>query len=330
MISSVVSNKVTVSVIESMRVMLVNGSNPCAGRVEVHQNGQWGTVCDWGWDIADAAVVCRELGCGTAVTATFNAYFGAGSGSVSMAFVNCSGSETALKHCSSENVIAWYCNHSEDAGPKNPLTDLSNRNVCVILVNGSNSCSGRVERQYFNKWGTVCDACWDMRAASVLCRQLNCGIAVSVVGSDRFGEGSECSISSWSRAECSHRRDVGVICSGEHIHTTLKLVGSGGECAGRLEVFHSGSWGTVCDDSWDIKDAHVVCRQLQCGVALSNQQVPAWFGPGSGPIWLDEVECEGNETSLWSCSSPGWGKHGCKHKEDVGVVCSGKYAAFFY
>ncbi|XP_042578559.1 scavenger receptor cysteine-rich type 1 protein M130-like, partial [Cyprinus carpio] len=349
--------------VDSVSVRLVNGSNPCAGRVEVYNGEGWGSVCDAVFDQQDAEVVCRELNCGAPVQVLGAAAFGKGKGRVWSEEIQCRGSESQIHICSRSSQ-KQSCSHDNDVGVIcSGYTDLR-------LVNSSDSCSGRVELQFLNEWGTVCDACWDMRAASVLCRQLNCGIAVSVVGSDWFGEGSgeiwadvfdcdgnetklsECSISSWSRAECSHRRDVGVICSGEHIHTTLKswtiklilgtaalyklstaaphnsyrgsirLVGSGGDCAGRLEVFHSGSWGTVCDDSWDIKDAHVVCRQLQCGVALSNQQVPAWFGPGSGPIWLDEVECEGNETSLWSCSSPGWGKHDCQHKEDVGVVCS--------
>ncbi|XP_052410168.1 scavenger receptor cysteine-rich type 1 protein M130-like [Carassius gibelio] len=526
-----------------MHVRLVNGNSPCAGRVEVLHRGQWGTVCDNSWDTPAAAVVCRELDCGEPVDALGLAHFGQGSGPIWMSALTCLGTESTLKNCGSAGWNIPLCTHNRDAGvicsghKRSRLADGSNlcsgrleilhdqtwMSVCdavfdqqdaevvcreldcgapvqvlgaaafdkgdaqmwtqeiqcrgnesqisfcsisslkhncttdnivglicsgytdLRLINGSDSCSGRVELQFLKEWGTVCDACWDMRAASVLCRQLNCGIAVSVVGSDWFGEGSgeiwadlfdcdgnetklsECSISSWSRAECSHRRDVGVICSDsslalhdglvrlsgerqcegelevfihqvwrrvlldswsltessvvcrqldcgsvlnfygssssspEHSHEcvtgfqcsgseahlgncsspqtlncsstqqlyitclgrgSIRLVGSGGDCAGRLEVFHSGSWGTVCDDSWDIKDAHVVCRQLQCGVALSNQQIPAWFGPGSGHIWLDEVECEGNETSLWSCSSSGWGKHDCQHKEDIGVVCS--------
>ncbi|XP_016399641.1 scavenger receptor cysteine-rich type 1 protein M130-like [Sinocyclocheilus rhinocerous] len=175
----------------------------------------------------------------------------------------------------------------------------------------------------------------DAQDAEVVCRELDCGAPAQVLGAAAFGKGDaqigskeiqcrgdeshirRCPSSNSHKINCTHENDVGLICRG-----SIRLVGSGGVCAGRLEVFHSGSWGTVCDNSWDIKDAHVVCRQLQCGVSLSNQQVPAWFGPGSGPIWLDEVECKGNETSLWSCSSPGWGKHDCQHEKDVGVVCS--------
>ncbi|XP_016118662.1 scavenger receptor cysteine-rich type 1 protein M130-like [Sinocyclocheilus grahami] len=316
---------------------LVNGSHLCSGRLEILHDQTWMSVCDAAFDQQDAEVVCRELDCGAPVQVLGAAAFGKGDTQMWIQEIQCRGNESQISFCSISSSHKHNCT-SDNMGL------ICSGYAEVSLVNGSDSCSGRVERQYFSKWGTVCDACWDMRAASVLCRQLNCGIAVSVVGSDWFGEGSdeiwtdvfdcdgnetklsECSISSWSRAECSHRQDVGVICSGSSLALHNGLVRLSGErqCEGegRLEVFHSGSWGTVCDDSWDIKDAHVVCRQLQCGVALSNQQVPAWFGPGSGPIWLDEVECEGNETSLWSCSSSGWGKHDCQHKEDVGVVCS--------
>uniref|UniRef100_A0A3B5QBI9 SRCR domain-containing protein n=1 Tax=Xiphophorus maculatus TaxID=8083 RepID=A0A3B5QBI9_XIPMA len=95
-------------------------------------------------------------------------------------------------------------------------------------------------------------------------------------------------------------------------------------CSGRVEVFYSHSWGTVCDDEWDITDANVVCRQLDCGPAISVVG-SALFGQGVGKIWLDDVRCSGNENSLTSCGHNGYEKHNCRHDEDAGVVCSADF-----
>ena len=89
-----------------------------------------------------------------------------------------------------------------------------------------------------------------------------------------------------------------------------------------MEILDQVSWGTICDDGWDLDDAHVVCRQLGCGQAL-NATRSAHFGAGSGPIWLDDLNCTGNESHVWRCPSRGWGRHDCRHKEDAGVICSG-------
>lgn len=90
---------------------------------------------------------------------------------------------------------------------------------------------------------------------------------------------------------------------------------------GRVEISLGGDWGTVCDDSWGIEDAHVVCRQLGFGPALSAVTA-ASFGQGSGSILMDNVQCSGDEATIAECPHNGIGIHNCGHQEDAGVVCS--------
>lgn len=97
-------------------IRLVEGPHRCSGRVEVFHNQQWGTVCDDGWDLNDAAVVCRQLGCGAAVSATAHASFGRGMDPIWLDRVACSGRESALTECRARPWGINSCTHEEDAG----------------------------------------------------------------------------------------------------------------------------------------------------------------------------------------------------------------------
>lgn len=104
----------------------------------------------------------------------------------------------------------------------------------------------------------------------------------------------------------------------------IRLMAGPDHCSGRVEVYHAGQWGTVCDDDWDLRDADVVCRQLNCGFAREAPK-QAWFGMGIGiPILLDNMGCVGGEDSIFDCQSEPVGQHNCMHHEDASVVCSGK------
>ena len=91
---------------------------------------------------------------------------------------------------------------------------------------------------------------------------------------------------------------------------------------GRVEVLYKGMWGTICGDYWDLRDADVVCRQLGYEGALSAPifRYPA-FGQNTRQIWFNEVNCEGNETSISECKHLGWEGHDCRYYFDASVVC---------
>ena len=98
-------------------IRLVGGSSYYEGRVEVNYNGEWGTVCDDGWDYDDAYVVCRQLGFGSSATSYSDAYFGQGSGPILLDNVTCTGSESTLADCDHLGIgVTRSCSHSEDAG----------------------------------------------------------------------------------------------------------------------------------------------------------------------------------------------------------------------
>ncbi|XP_060462829.1 T-cell differentiation antigen CD6 isoform X6 [Panthera onca] len=216
----------------------------------------------------------------------------------------------------------------------------------IRLVNGSSHCSGTVEVWIRKSWEPACGAFWNHNATEAACRALSCGGAGAAVqptltpselppgpGAGNASEAPNTTLAlapavlcrgpEWPLCDvverpCDSDRPAEVTCAENR---AVRLVGGSGPCAGRVEMLERGQWGSVCDDTWDLKDAHVVCRQLNCGWAV--QALPGLhFAPGQGPIHRDQVNCSGTEDHLWDC--PGLPGNGyCGHKEDAGVLCSG-------
>ena len=107
-----------------------------------------------------------------------------------------------------------------------------------------------------------------------------------------------------------------------HVDLPIRLANGTTDKEGRVEIYWNNQWSTVCDDLWDDNDATVICKQL--GYSRGSARVSAYFGEGGGLILLDNVNCNGGESTLFGCSHGNFGEHDCTHNEDAGVVCYGE------
>ncbi|XP_054838250.1 deleted in malignant brain tumors 1 protein-like, partial [Eublepharis macularius] len=266
---------------------LVGGTHRCEGRIEIFYNGTWNTVCDDNWKVENTEVVCRQSGCGAAISSPGETYFGEGSGGILLDGVDCYGNETHLDECYHEGFFNHNCQHKEDAGV-----------ICAEEANVTSSPTLQADIG-----ATTVSATKPPTSASTE--------EANVTSSPTLQADIGATTVSTTKPPTSAPTDL----------LPSRLVGGTHRCEGRVEVFYNGTWNTVCDDNWKVENAEVVCRQSGCGAAISAPG-EAYFEEGSGGILLDGVDCYGNETRLDQCYHEGFFNHNCQHKEDAGVICA--------
>ncbi|XP_041421096.1 T-cell differentiation antigen CD6 isoform X2 [Xenopus laevis] len=200
--------------------------------------------------------------------------------------------------------------------------------VSVRLGAKDPPCEGAVEIKSRSEWLPLCKDSLNVIVSGLICKSLHCGNAkeqspVSTVTNSSVYVTIECPTAK-SLSHCTLSHVPAGNCSALAMINckeppSLKLVGGGSPCAGRVELLLDKVWGSICDDGWDALDAQVTCRQLGCGLPL---QVLGGSHFGSGPLKIhrDEMNCDGTEHFLWEC--PANESHDCLAGEHAGVICS--------
>eukprot|EP00794_Sanderia_malayensis_P020028 gene20028-21991_t len=189
-------------------VRLRAGQLESEGRVELFIHGEWGTVCDRNWDLADANVVCKQLGFGSAAKAVHWAEYGQGTTRVLFSKFACNGTESDIHSCQYE-LPGKSCEHYRDAGVQCNYPRAQTKKV--RLVGGPSRIEGRVEVQYKGRWYAVCGVYFTDLDGNVVCRELGLGFLAKAYSTWNYGIKDigiyepRCKGNETSLLKCNHR-----------------------------------------------------------------------------------------------------------------------------
>ncbi|XP_066277067.1 lysyl oxidase homolog 4-like isoform X1 [Branchiostoma lanceolatum] len=334
------------------------------GYVEINYQEKWWPICADGWDYNDAKVVCGQLGFRDALTVDLRKYRYERPllhKDAWLTRVDCTGAESTLTECRLERLIqgtvSLPCLSNMtavvkcDLGPRysgvsptthRKLSAITTQPQFVRLKGGANTGEGRVEIYYNRQWGTVCGQSWDVKQASVVCRELGYGSARSAPKGAQFGQGHgpvwldhvvctgnelsivDCAHSNFSATSCTHDNDASVQCNVPDLKVKEKIRLSGGRNPreGRVEIQRGRKWGMVCSNSWTYKEAGVACRQLGMGYALHALKEVWYFEGDKLDFVMADLECDGTEEALHFCRYKSWTNKECRSHQVAGIICT--------
>ncbi|XP_033746973.1 neurotrypsin-like [Pecten maximus] len=279
-------------------------------------------------------------------------HFGTGTEPIFVDDLNCSQSDFGIHSLQLGHTLCFFkgwnvsdCDHG-DAGVL-----CSGDHGRVRLVNGITPNEGRVEIYHDEEWGTICDDNFDEAEAHAVCEALGYRYGTPF-GKAHFGRGrghifvdelecsapdnvthllhlgqTVCSFKGWGVSNCNHREDAGVKCD----HARVRLVNSNKQHEGRVEIYHEGQWGTICDDNFRKDEARAVCDEL--GYSYGIPFGKSHFGRGTGPIFLNDLNCSESDPATHllhlgqtQCFFNDWNVSNCTHEQDAGVRCQAEQA----
>ncbi|KAL6459203.1 hypothetical protein MHYP_G00326750 [Metynnis hypsauchen] len=238
--------------------------------------------------------------------------------------VKCSGTENNLwdckvprdTHCEADNYVTVKCSGSIELSLKRK--------------GKTDDCAGVVQFNTTNGYVSVCNNKWDEGKADMVCKELKCGKHYKIPQSGTF-QGEQMSYSiplrctgnekfswqcvNWVEAKSSTcRQEASVICS-NRVKVELEF-----SCYGNIYVRLNDTVHTVCSDGMteeaQERMGELVCQQLNCGKILNVSR-----GSEVQNVLLKQVDCSGQEDSLWECLARYWPGQPCQ--STARVSCAG-------